>query len=243
VVTYIWAHRGSRLRAPENTILAYELALESGADGIELDVHLTSDGHLVCRHDEAVDLPDGTRALIRDLTLDRLRTADVGTQATGPLPVPTLAEVFELMAPTTAALNIDIKNGPMLYQGIEDALIAAHRASRMPERIVYSSFNHLTLVALREREPGVSIAPLYEEALVDPWAYALYMGADAAHPQYLTLGLSGMIEGFAASGVKVRAWTVNSDADMRALVGAGIDTIITDDPDAALAVRRESLGI
>lgn len=241
-MTLIWAHRGSRLRAPENTILAYELALASGADGIELDVHLTSDGHLVCRHDETVPMPDGSRALIRDLTLDRLRSADVGGEASGPLPVPTLAEVFALVAPTSAALNIDIKNGPVLYQGIEEALIVAHRASGMPERIVYSSFNHLTLVALRELEPSVSIAPLYEEALVDPWTYALHMGAGAAHPQYLTLGLSGMIEGFAAAGVKARAWTVNADADMRALIGAGIDTIITDDPDAALSVRRELFG-
>lgn len=241
-MTLIWAHRGSRLRAPENTILAYELALASGADGIELDVHLTSDGHLVCRHDETVAMPDGSRALIRDLTLDQLRNADVGTKASGPLPVPTLAEVFALVAPTTAALNIDIKNGPVLYPGIEDALAAAHRASGMAERIVYSSFNHFTLVALRGREQSVSIAPLYEEALVDPWAYALHMGADAAHPHYLTIALPGMIEGFAAAGVKVRAWTVNADTDMRALIGAGIDTIITDDPDAALTVRQELLG-
>jgi len=242
-VTHIWALLVSRPRAPENTVPAYELALESGADGIELDVHITSDGHLVCRHDETVAMPDGTHALIRDLTLDRLRTVDVGSEASGPLPVPTLAEVFALMAPTTAALNIDIKNGPLLYQGIEDALITAHSDSGMRERIVYSSFNHLTLVALREREPSVSIAPLYEEALVDPWAYALHMGADAAHPQYLTLGLAGMIEGFAAAGVKVRAWTVNADADMRALIGAGIDTIITDDPDTALTVRGELRGL
>ncbi len=220
---------------------AYDLAVASGADGIELDVHLTADGHLVCRHDAAVAMPDGSRALIRDLTLDRLRTADVGTESSGPLPVPTLAEVFALVAPTTATLNIDIKNGPVLYHRIEDALIAAHLASGMSERLVYSSFNHLTLVALREREPSVSIAPLYEEALVDPWAYALHMGADAAHPQFLILGLPGMIEGFAAAGVKARAWTVNADADLRALIGAGIDTIITDDPDAALAVRSERL--
>lgn len=241
-MTQIWAHRGSRLRAPENTIPAYEIALESGADGIELDVHLTSDSYLVCRHDETILLPDGARTLIRDLTLEQVRTADVGNKASGPLPVPTLAEVFALVVPTRAILNIDIKNGPVLYLGIEDALIAAHHASDMAERIVYSSFNHTTLVALRDREPGISIAPLYEEALVDPWAYALHMGADAAHPQYRTLALAGMIEGFAAAGVAVRAWTVNNEADMRALFGAGIDAIITDDPDAALMVRREMTG-
>jgi len=241
-MTAIWAHRGSRLRAPENTMPAFELAIAEGADGIELDVHLTADGHLVVRHDPTVTLPNGSTALIRDLTLDQLAAVDVGNLAWGTARIPELAEVFELLAPTSLVLNVEVKNGPVLYPGIEDAVIAAHHASGMAERLIYSSFNHLTLVALRERELSVSIAPLYEEALVDPWAYALHMGADAAHPYYPTLGLPGMIEGFAFAGVAVRAWTVNAEADMRALIGAGIDAIVTDDPAAAIAVRDEIEG-
>jgi glycerophosphoryl diester phosphodiesterase len=218
---------------------AFELAVAEGADGIELDVHLTPDGHLVVRHDPTVTLPDGSTALIRDLTLGQLAVVDVGNHASGTARIPELAEVFELLAPTSLVLNVEVKNGPVLYPGIEDAVIAAHHGSGMAERLIYSSFNHLTLVALREREPSVSIAPLYEEALVDPWAYALHMGADAAHPYYPTLGLPGMIEGFAFAGVAVRAWTVNAETDMRALIGAGIDAIVTDDPAAAIAVRDE----
>lgn len=221
---------------------AFELAVAEGADGIELDVHLTSDGHLVVRHDPDVALPDGSTALIRDLTLHQLAGVDVGNHEAGGARIPELAVVFELLAPTRLVLNVEVKNGPAPYPGIEDAVIAAHHASGMADRLVYSSFNHLTLVALREREPGVSIAPLYEEALVDPWAYALHMGASAAHPYYPTLGLPGMIEGFAAAGVAVRAWTVNAEADMRALIGAGIDAIVTDDPAAAIAVRDEVEG-
>ncbi len=241
-MTAIWAHRGSRLRSPENTMSAFELAVAEAADGIELDVHLTSDGHLVVRHDAEVTFPDGATVLIRNLTLKQLRGIDVGTEAWGTARIPELVEVFELLAPTNLVLNVEVKNGPVLYSGIEDAVIAAHRASGMAERLIYSSFNHLTLVALREREASVSIAPLYEEALVDPWAYALHMGAVAAHPYYLTLGLPGMIEGFAFAGVAVRAWTVNAEADMRALIGAGIDAIVTDDPAAAIAVRDEIEG-
>ncbi|NTV40054.1 MAG: glycerophosphodiester phosphodiesterase [Demequinaceae bacterium] len=241
-MTAIWAHRGSRFRAPENTMQAFELAVTEGADGIELDVHLTVDGHLVVRHDPDVSLPDGSTALIRDLTFDQVRGVDVGDHASGTARIPELAEVFQLLAPTTLVLNVEVKNGPILYRGIEDAVIAAHRASGMADRLVYSSFNHLTLVALREREPSVAIAPLYEEALVDPWSYALHMGAGAAHPYYLTLGLPGMIEGFAAAGVKVRAWTVNAEDDVRALIAAGIDAIVTDDPAAAIAIRGEVEG-
>ncbi|NYI41833.1 glycerophosphodiester phosphodiesterase family protein [Demequina lutea] len=238
-MTAIWAHRGSRLRAPENTMPAFELAVAEGADGIELDVHLTADGRLVVCHDPTVTLLDGSTALIRDLTFDAVRGVDLGNETSGAVGIPELHDVFELLAPTSLVLNIEVKNGPILYAGIEEAVIAAHRASGMAERIVYSSFNHLTLVALREREPSAAIAPLYEEALVDPWAYVLHMGANAAHPYYPTLGLPGMIEGFAAAGVAVRAWTVNDEADMRALIGAGIDAIVTDDPTAALKVRAE----
>jgi len=246
-MTAIWAHRGSRLRAPENTMQAFELAVAEGADGIELDVHLTSDGHLVVRHDPTVTLLDGSTVLIRDLTLDQLQGVDVrgaheGSHACGALRVPELAEVLDLLAPTSLTLNVEIKNGHVLYQGIEAAVIASHRASGMAERIVYSSFNHVTLVDLSEREPSVSIAPLYEEALFEPWDYARRMGAQAAHSHYLALGLAGMIDGFAAAGMAVRAWTVNTDADMRALIGAGIDAIITDDPAAAVAVRDEVEG-
>lgn len=221
---------------------AFELAVAEAADGIELDVHLTADGRLVVRHDPTVNLPDGSSALIRDLTRADLATVDVGTETFGTARIPELAEIFDLLAPTNLVLNVEAKNGPVLYPGIEDAIIAAHRASGMAERLVYSSFNHLTLVALREREPGIAIAPLYEEALVDPWIYARHMGADAVHPYYPTLGLPGMIEGFRDAGVAVRAWTVNEPADWRALIGAGIDAIMTDDPAAAIAMRDEVEG-
>ena len=217
---------------------AFEIALEEGADGIELDVHLTADGHLVCRHDPTIEMADGAVALIRDLTLEQLRSADVGDRASGPLRVPALRDVLHLLAGTDVMLNVDIKNGPVLYPGIEDALSAAHRASGMADSIVYSSFNHVTLVTLGQLEPGMLIAPLYEEALVDPWHYARYVGADAAHPHYITLGLPGMIEGFRDAGIAVRAWTVNDPAQWESLTLAGIDAIITDDPRAAVAVRN-----
>jgi glycerophosphoryl diester phosphodiesterase len=221
---------------------AFALAVAEGADGVELDVHLTADGHLVVRHDPTVILPAGSTALIRDLTLRELGGVDVGDDASGALHIPQLREVLDLLVPTDLTLNIEAKNGPILYPGIEDALIAAHRESGMEERLVYSSFNHVTLAALRECEPSLSIAPLYEEALVEPWVYARHIGADAVHPFYATLGLPGMIEGFKEAGIAVRAWTVNDAADWRALVEAGIDAIITDDPAAAIAVRNEVEG-
>ncbi len=221
---------------------AFLLAVADGADGIELDVHLTADGRLVVRHDPTVTLPDGSTALIRDLTLRDLDGVDVGDDASGALRIPELREVFDLLTPTAMTLNVEVKNRPVLYGGIEDALVAAHRASGMGERLAYSSFNHVTLVALRERDPSLSIAPLYEEALVDPWVYARHIGADAMHPYYATLGLPGMIEGFKEAGIAVRAWTVNDPAEWRALVRAGIDAIITDDPAAAIAVRNEKEG-
>ena len=208
---------------------AFDAAIREGADGIELDVHLTADGYLAVRHDAHVCLTDGSRALVRDLNLAELRSADPD--------VPEIREVFDLLAPTRLVLNIEVKNGPVLYSGIEQALSEAQRESGMSERLVYSSFNHVTLMALRALDPSAAIAPLYEEALVDPWLYTRHLGADAVHPSFATLGLPGMLDGLREAGVAVRAWTVNEPSDWRTLLAAGIDAIITDDPAGAVAVR------
>ncbi|WP_062377238.1 glycerophosphodiester phosphodiesterase family protein [Demequina pelophila] len=238
-MTHIWAHRGARVEAPENTLAAFAAAIDAGADGIELDVHLTADGRLVVHHDETVVLPTGEPALLRDLPYEAVRTIDVGTPGAGVHRIPTLDQVFALLAPTDLTLNVEIKDGLVRYPGIEGAVLAAERGSGMAERIVYSSFNHHTLVALRRLRRGVDIAPLYTEALVEPWLYARRLGARAVHPFHPTLAFPGTFEGFEESGIELRPWTVNDPAAWRSLTLAGVDAIMTDDPRAAVKVRDE----
>ena len=232
-MTRIWAHAGAAAVFPPNTMAAYRRAVDDGADGIELDVHLSRDGRLVCHHDPSVPVPGGTSVLIRDTPYADLQALGDDEDAR----IPVLEEVLDLLRPTALALNVEVKNGPVVYPGIEEALVRFHRASGMGERIVYSSFNHFTLLELGRLIPDAPIAPLYSEGLVDPWVYLRHLGVTAVHPMYLNLHAPGILAGLAAAGIAVRAWTVNEPTEWRWLFDHEVDAVITDDPAGALAVR------
>lgn len=237
-VTQIWAHRGDRANAAENSIRAFALAVEHGADGIELDVHLSADGQLVVHHDEHVLLADGSRAAIAQLSDPQLRGLRVGDERLGRQPVPTLPEVFELLAPTRLQLNVEIKYGATTRPGIEEAVLEAGRVSGLAERIVYSSFNHFALLRLRELDQDLEIAPLYADGLVEPWRYLRQLDVEAVHPAVWNLRVPGVLAGLQEHGFTVRTWTVNEPADWRWLVAAGIEAIITDHPREAVQLRE-----
>lgn len=219
-MTAIWAHRGSRKRAPENTIEAFALAVEEGADGIELDVHLSADGHLLVRHDPTIEV-DGSQVQLASLT---------AAQARDLAGAPRLEEVYELLAPTSLTVNVEAKTGDAEYPGIVPILASTRRESGMADRVVFSSFNHFTLLQLRAAAPDAALAPLIADGLLEPWAYAARHGFDAMHVYAPLLGIPGVTEGFADAGIAVRAWTVNDAATAKVLIAAGIDALITDDP-------------
>ena len=107
-MTEVYCHRGYSGHYPENTMLAFEKCLHLGADGIELDVHLTRDGEVVVFHDERLGRITGKEAFLKDLTLDELRQLDASGTYRGKVPVqriPTLREYFELIAPTKLKTN------------------------------------------------------------------------------------------------------------------------------------------
>jgi glycerophosphoryl diester phosphodiesterase len=109
----------------------------------------------------------------------------------------------------------------------------------MQDRLIYSSFNHYSLLLAREADPSVKIGLLYNEAIIDPFIYARHVKADAVHPYYPTLAAPGVIEGCKKYGIKIHPWTVNDQKAMRRLIGAGVDAIITDTPDVALKILEE----
>jgi glycerophosphoryl diester phosphodiesterase len=236
--TLIWAHRGSRTEAPENTLEAFWLAAEQGADGIELDVHMTADGQIVVAHDDSLERVSNGTGLIARKTLAELKALDFskGFPKYSPARIPTLAEVYDLIKPTGLTINVEIKSGTTIYHGIEQKLIRLAEKCGMSDRILYSSFNHYSLKILREIEPKVKIGLLYNEALIDPHLYAQHVRANAIHPFYPTLMVPGTIEGCKRSGVLIHPWTVNDPYVMRILIEAGVDALITDVPKTALEV-------
>jgi glycerophosphoryl diester phosphodiesterase len=234
----IIAHRGASRQAPENTMAAFKKALELGAGGIELDVHLSRDGHLVVTHDEQVDRTSDGKGLVRDKTFSELRELDFGSWFSESFKkerIPELSEVLELIRDWNGLLNIEIKNGPIFYPGIEQAVSDEVNRYGAAGRTIVSSFNHYSLVEMKRINPAVKTAPLYMAGLFEPWAYARRIGADAIHPLFYNIVPEVMI-GCKKNGIRVNPFTVDQPEYIKAMAMAGVDGIITNVPDIALNI-------
>lgn len=207
----IIAHRGASAKAPENTMPAFRKALELGAGGIELDVQLSRDGRVVVIHDERIDRTSSQKGWVKDLTLEELRVPDFGSWFSPEfrgVTIPTLDEVLELLSQGDTLLNIELKNGPVFYPGIEDAVLALVKKYNMIEKVIISSFNHYSLMEVKKLRPEIRTGLLYMEGLVDPWEYALKLGAYAIHPLFYGI-IPEIVKGCRENGVAVNPFTVD----------------------------------
>ena len=143
-MSFVLAHRGASGHAPENTLEAFRLAMEMGADGFELDVHVSKDGELIVIHDENVKRTTNGEGLIKDMTLAEIKALDAckGMEAYRGAKIPTLREVYELIRDTDHIVNVEIKTDDIFYPQIEEKCLALEAEMGMKGRIVYSSFNH-----------------------------------------------------------------------------------------------------
>lgn len=235
----IYAHRGASGHAPENTMAAFRLAVQEGAGGIELDVQLSADKQVVVIHDETLDrTTDGTGA-VGSLTWEELRRLDAsfGQEAYRGEGIPLLSQVLELLASTQLELNIELKNGIVPYDGMEEAVVRLVRQYGMEKRIVLSSFNHYSIARLAGMAPDMEMAVLYSDGLYRPWEYAAFVGARSLHPHYLAV-TPEIVMNARMAGVKVRPWTVNSDDDYRRMAAAGVDAVITNYPGRFKAMQK-----
>ena len=173
-MTKVWAHRGASAYAPENTIPAFQMAMEMGADGLELDVHESSDGKLMVIHDERIDRTSNGTGRVVDMTCQQLKKLDFsnGMPDYKDVRIPTLREVYGLIKDSRMTVNVEIKCDVVIYPGIWDKVISLEREMGMQGRIIYSSFNHYVLQKVRELDPDAEIGLLYANAMVDPWVYA-----------------------------------------------------------------------
>jgi glycerophosphoryl diester phosphodiesterase len=235
---WVYAHRGASGYAPENTLEAFELAARQGAHGVELDVQLSRDGELVVAHDETVErVSDGTGRLL-DHSLSELKSLRFNkTHPEYPnARIPTLREVFELLAPTGLHVNVELKNSLIDYPGLESSCVELAARMGMTERVLYSSFNHHSLLRLKAIDASIPCGLLYECTMVKPWKYGHALRMNALHPHYSELQTPGECDAAHALGLEVNPWTVNEDADIRMAFTAGADRLITNYPDRALKI-------
>lgn len=234
----IWAHRGASGYAPENTLEAFALAHEMGADGIELDVQFTKDRQLVVIHDETIDRTSNGTGYVVNYTLEELKGLSFNklhpeyTQAT----IPTLREVLELLKPTNMIVNIELKTGVNFYEGIEEQVLKLVEEMGMQDRIIYSSFNHYSVMRIKQLCPTAKTGFLYCDGICQPADYAERFGVDALHPSLNNTQYPQLIEQCQDKGIKLHVWTVNDRNSMNRLKEAGIDAVITNYPDVAYEV-------
>ncbi len=233
----IFGHRGASAYAPENTLEAFELAAKQGADGVELDVHICRSGELVVTHDESIERVSDGEGRVADLSLCELkafrfnRTKPEYRDAR----IPTLREVFQLLRPTPLHINVELKNSLIDYPDLERRVIEEADQEGMLDRIIFSSFNHHSMLRVKAIDPKLYCGLLYEASLVRPWAYAVALGVDALHPHFSEVITPGGTCGIThRAGIEINTWTVNREEDIRAVLREGVDTVITNYPDVAL---------
>lgn len=239
-MSMIYAHRGASAYAPENTLEAFALAIEMGADGIELDVHLSKDGELMVIHDETVDRTTNGHGQVKDFTCGQLQKLDAsnGMEGFPHARIPTLAEVYDLLKGTRLWVNVELKTDANFYPGIEEKCIALAKEKGMEERIVYSSFNHYSIANVLKLAPSAKTGLLYMSGLYEPWHYAKQVGAKYIHPFFANLRLPELVQGCKENGIGINPWTIDDPNVMQMCLAADIG-IITNKPDVAVALREK----
>lgn len=218
----IIAHRGSSRECLENTLAAFARALEQGADGIELDVHGSADGHIVVHHDPVLSLEQGGDAggtvTIRELTRAELRRA----RLRGGHPVPLLDDVLDLVG-TQATVYVEIKAARI-------EMAVATLLDRHPTvRTAVHSFDHRIPVTVRTMRPETEIGFLSDSYLIDPVGMLRSTVPDALW-QYTHLIDAGLVLAAHERGAKIIAWTENDPVRAHLLASWGVDGLCTDVP-------------
>jgi glycerophosphoryl diester phosphodiesterase len=233
-----YAHRGASGYFPENTMVAFQQAIQLGATGIETDVQMTSDGELVLIHDESLLRTTGINKLVKDVTLAELRQLDCGSWFSPQFArerIPTLDDLLNLAKQTSIKLNLEIKSGIVLYPDIEHKLLQKLAEYGLEQQCIISNFNHYSLAQCRALNATVATGILYMEGLYRPWDYAATVGANALHAPIYAVNIE-LVEQAKANNIIYNVWTVNEPQDMKKLVAAGVAGIITDYPDRLHAI-------
>jgi glycerophosphoryl diester phosphodiesterase len=243
----IWGHRGASRDAPENTLAAFQLAAEQGADGIELDAQLCASGEAVVHHDLTLGRTAGRPGLLAEAPWSLLRTLDAGSHK-GPRfageRVPLLAEVLS-STPRTLLVNIELKTGTLDERGLAAEVIRVLRDAAAEERVLLSSFNPLCLARARSLAPEIPRALLFhreQAAILRSAVVAPLVGAAILHPDS-SLATPEAVSRWRARGYLVGCWTVDVVDDARRLWESGVSALVTNVPGelrAAFASERRA---
>ena len=235
-------HRGANAYAPENTLPAFQKAVELGAHGAENDILLTQDGIVVLSHDVTIDRCSNGTGRIDEMTLAQLREYDFGAwfgEAFAGTPIPTLDEFLEVVQGVDLIL-IELKSND---RDIAAQTVQAVKDHGLMDKTIFQSFNMAAIQACKAADGNAYIALLYSGGAydnavrADAKAFCEQYGLNALHPQYAALS-SGLVRKCAKIGVEVRTWTANDTLFLAGGSGQGAVGLITDDVELAQRLMR-----
>ncbi len=239
----IFAHRGASAFAPENTLSSFKLAVEIGADAIELDAKMSADGHVMVIHDQSVDRTTDGTGKVNQLKLDYLQHLDAGCKFDGKFsrePIPTLDQVFVEVG-GKIFINVELTNYASAGDELVPKVAELVKKHNLQDGVMFSSFNPLNLVKVRRLLPACPAAILcldgprgrMTRSFVGRW-----FSPHIVHP-YLEDTSAEYVQDQHRIGRRVHVWTVNRPEDLRKLFSMGVDGVFTDDPQTAMKIRAE----
>ena len=236
------AHRGFSGAAPENTLAAFRKAIDVGSDMIELDIQLSKDGKIVVIHDETLERATNGQGRVVDRTLQELKKVDAGSRFRADFSgerIPTLQEVLDL-AKDRVLVNIEIKNpthGQYPITELADKALEEVKKAGMIDRVIFSSFNPVSLEYIEKNEPRACAAFLYHR----PWNSLPEITGER---RYQVLNLRNIhvtrrkIDKIHKEGMKLNVYTVNKEEELEQFVKWGVDGIITNYPDRLIRILK-----
>ena len=230
----IFAHRGSSAYAPENTLAAFEIAVQQKADAIEFDTKLSLDRQVVVFHDNTLDRTTDGSGKIRKLPLEAIKELDAGVHFDLKFmgeKIPTLDEVFEAVG-GKIFMNVELANYESPTDALAEKVADAVKRHGLEKEILFSSFNPLVLRMINKRLPKIPIGLLTSSRFKKLWTQSFllkWIPYQALHPEQKDVSKS-LVNQFHKKGIRIHTYTVNQADKMLPLFQMGVDGIITDDP-------------
>jgi glycerophosphoryl diester phosphodiesterase len=239
----IIAHRGDKKHAPENTLAAFNLAVEDRADAIEFDVKLTADGRVIVLHDQTVNRTTNGKGRISQLPYAAVKELDAGawfSEMNLDERIPTLDEVFETVG-KRLHINIELTNYATPGDDLVTKVVDMVKKHSLQKWMLFSSFYIRNLQVTRSLLPEVPCGVLCKRGILGTWGRAFAWRGDyfALHPHVKDVS-PGLVQRVQAAGKRVHLWTVNPEEEIKRMIGLGVDAIITDDPVLALHLLGRS---
>lgn len=240
---YVVAHRGFSGKAPENTLAAFTMAMETGADMLELDVRLSRDNAVVVIHDQRVDRTTDGRGLVQNMTLAELKSLDAGSWFARKYSrerIPTLDEVLPILEDQTY-VNIEVKSDGLSSRGaleLETRCLEIVRRNRMEKRVLFSSFDYRIVKRIKQTVPGIVVGVLYN-VIKDLGKTPAWLARRASADVFICgkrQVTNRMVRNAHDHELRVAVYTLNAEKEVERILRYGVDAIITDFPDVVLKV-------